>query len=134
MREDENIAKDSDRIKANFCYMKASGGKIEDERVVSGFIRTLLPKYVIKVSTIQEMRCNPKNDITLDVVVGRLTTFELDNYDKYVPSSSNLESTFEAKLLLKKKAKNSKEKKSKSEEEDSSGSDLETIEALLERR
>ena len=53
------------------------------------------------------MRCNPKNYITLDAVVGRLKVFELDNY---VPSSSNLKSTFEAKLSLKKKDKNSKGK------------------------
>ena len=63
-----------------------------------------------------------------------MRTFELDNYDNYVPSSSNLESTFEAKLSLKKKAKKSKAKQSKSEEEDSSDNDLETIEALLARR
>ena len=56
------------------------------------------------------MRCNSKNDITLDAVVGILTIFELDNYDNYFPISSNLESIFEAKLSLKKKAKNSKRK------------------------
>ena len=56
------------------------------------------------------MRCNPKNDITLHAIVGRWKTFDLDNYDNYVPSSSNLESAFEAKLSLKKKDKNSKGK------------------------
>ncbi|MBJ6949956.1 hypothetical protein JG666_22080, partial [Vibrio cholerae] len=65
--------------------------------------------------------------------MGKLTTFELDNYDNYVPSSSNLEPTFEAKLSLKKKAAKSKGKQSKSEEEDSFDSDLEAIEALLAR-
>ena len=51
------------------------------------------------------MRYNPKNDITLDAIVGRLIAFELDNYDNYVPNSRNLESSFEAKLSLKKKGK-----------------------------
>ena len=35
MREDENIAKYSDRIKASVCAIKASGGNIEDKIVVS---------------------------------------------------------------------------------------------------
>lgn len=80
------------------------------------------------------MRCSPNNGISLDAVVGRLTIFELDNYDNYVPSSSNLESTFKAKLSLKKKVKRSKGNQSKSEEEDSSNRNIEAIEALLARR
>ena len=50
MREDENIAKYNDRIKASVCAIKASRGKIEDETVVSKFLKTLLPIYVIRVS------------------------------------------------------------------------------------
>lgn len=80
------------------------------------------------------MRCDPKNDITLDALVGRLTTFELDNFDNYVPNSSNLESTFQKKLSLKKKVTKSKSKNSDSEDEDGSSDDLEFIEALLARR
>ena len=45
-------------------------------------------------------RCEPKNDISLDALVGRLTTFELDNFDNYPPRSCNIESTFKAKLIL----------------------------------
>ena len=104
MREDENIVKYSDKI-------KALGGNIEDEIVVSKFLITLLLTYSIKALEIQEMRCNPKNNITLDAIVGRLTAIELDNYDNYVPSSSNLESTFKAKLSLKKKATKYKKQK-----------------------
>ena len=100
--------------------------------MVSNFFKKILPIYVIKVSEIQEMICKPKNDLILDAVVGRLTKFELDNYDNYVPSSSNLESAFEAKLSLKKKAKKSKAKQS--ENENNFDGDLETIEALLARR
>ena len=108
MREYENIAMYSDTIKANVCAIKASRGKIEDEIVVNNFLITLLPIYAIRVSTIQEMRCNPKNDITLDAIIGRLIIFELDNYDNYAPSSNNLEYSFEAKLSLKEKAKRKK--------------------------
>ena len=57
MREDENIAKYVERIKASVSAIKASGGKIEEEIVISKVLRTLLPIYAIRVSTIQEIRC-----------------------------------------------------------------------------
>ena len=111
MRVDENIARYVERIKASANAIKASEGKIEDVTVVRKVLRTLLPIYIVIVSSIQEMRCDPNNKRNLDVVAGRLIAFELDNYDNYTPSSSDLESKFESKLSLKKKAKNSKRKK-----------------------
>jgi hypothetical protein len=134
MREDENITKYVDRIKASVRAIKAFGGIIEYVTMAKKVLITLLPIYEIKMSTIQEMRCDPNNKITLDAPVGRLIVFELDNYDNYTPSSSNLESVFKAKVSLKKNSKRSKRKQSESEEEDSSDSDLEAIEALLARR
>ena len=62
------------------------------------------------------MRCDPNSNITLNALVGRLISFELDNYDNYVPSSKNIESTFIAKLSLKDHFKKSKATSSKSEE------------------
>ena len=58
---------------------------------------------------IQERRCEKNYNINLDAIVGRLTTFELDNFDNYVPASKNIESAFEAKLSLKEKGKKVKE-------------------------
>ena len=81
------------------------------------------------------MRCDPNSNITLDALVGRLTTFELDNYDNYVPSSKNFESTFKAKLSLKDHGKKSKATSLESEEtKESSDSDLEVVEALLAKK
>ena len=60
--------------------------------MVSKVLRTLLPIYAIRVSTIQEMRCT--NDVTLDTLVGRLIAFDLDNFDNYSPNPSTLESSF----------------------------------------
>ena len=90
MREDENIIKYVERIKASVSAIKASGEKIEDVIVVSKVLKTILPIYAIRVSTIQEIKCDPNNEINLDALVGRLTAFELDNYDNYMPSSRNL--------------------------------------------
>ena len=66
--------------------------------------------------------------------MGRLTTFELDNFDNYAPTSSNFESTFKAKLTLGRKEGNSKGKQIYSEEEDDADENLEIIEALLAKR
>jgi hypothetical protein len=64
--------------------------------------------------------------------VGRLTSFELDNFDNYVPSSSNIESSFNAKLSLGKKGK--KKIKQEESEDESSEEDLEIVEAYLARK
>ena len=56
------------------------------------------------------MRCNPKIDITLNTLVGRLTAFELDNFDNYAPNRRNFEFVFRAKLSLGRKRGNSKGK------------------------
>ena len=104
-------------MKAIISAIKASGGKIDDVIVVRKVLKSLLPIYAIRVFAIQEMRCDPNNQIALDALVGRLTSFELDNYDNYVPSSKGIESAFEAKLSLKKRSKKSKDNQSRSEEE-----------------
>ena len=67
--------------------------------MLSKVLRKLLPIYTIRVSTIQELRCIPRNDLTLEGLVGRHTTFELSNFDNY--KLKNIESAFKAKLSLK---------------------------------
>ena len=101
MREDENVVKYVERIKASVSAIRASGGEIKEETIVSKILKKILPIYAIIVSTIQEVRCDSSNKIGLDALVGRLIAFELDNFDNYVPASKNIESTFEAKLSLK---------------------------------
>lgn len=109
MREDENIAKYVERVKAVVSSIKASGGDITEETVISKVLRTLLPIYAIKFSTIQERRCEENFKINFEAIVGRLTTFELNNFDNYVLASKSIESAFEAKLSLKEKGKKKKE-------------------------
>ena len=72
MREDDNIAKYVERVKANVSVIKASGGDISGETVISKVLRTLLLVYAIRVSAIQERRCEENHKINLDAVVGRL--------------------------------------------------------------
>ena len=108
--EDENIAKYVERIKANVSAIRTFGGEIKEETIVSKILRTLFPIYAVRLSVIQEVRCDPNNKIGLDALVGRLTAFELDNFDNYVPASKNIEFSFEAKLSLKEKRQEDKGK------------------------
>lgn len=53
IREDENIVKYMERIKASVSAIKAYGGDIKEETIVSKVLRTLLPIYAIRVFIIQ---------------------------------------------------------------------------------
>ena len=57
MREDENIAKHVERIKASVSAIRASSGEIKEETVISKVLKKLLHVYAIRVSAIQERRC-----------------------------------------------------------------------------
>ena len=81
---------------------------ISDGEIVGIVLITLLPSFPIKIFSIQEIRAILGNDITLDGLVGHLTTFELSNYDKSVPK---IENSFKSSLTtrIKKKEKNGKD-------------------------
>ena len=98
MREDENVSKYVETIKASVSAIRASSGEIKEETVISKVLKKLLPIYAIRVSAIQQRRCVENHNINLDAIVGRLTAFELDNFDSYVLASKNIESAFEAKV------------------------------------
>ena len=124
MKDNENIAQYNERIKDNVNVIRASSGKIDDIIVVSKVLITLLPIYAIRVSAIQEILCDPKNDINLDALVGRLTTLHLYKYDGYVPNFGSIRSVFQDKLSLKKKGGKYKRKKSDSEDGENYDDDL----------
>ena len=66
MREVENVAKYVERIKANVSAIRASRGEIKEETIVSKILRNFLPIYAIKVSIIQEVRCDSNKKLGLD--------------------------------------------------------------------
>ena len=127
MEEGENIAQYVARIK-EVNAIRGATGKIDDDTVLSKFLRTLLPIYAIRVSGIQELRC-----ISLEGLVGRLTTFELSNFDNYKPEK--IESSFKAKVSLKEPDDKRKMKKEYvSNDSDIDEEDVVQLRALLERR
>lgn len=85
MQEGENIEQYSKRIKDVVNSIKSVGGKLEEDDVVSKILRTLLPQYAIRVSAIQELRSLGIVSVSLDSLIGKLTAFELRNYDNSVP-------------------------------------------------
>ena len=125
------------RIKEVVNAIRGANGKLDDDTMLSKALRTLLPIYAIRFSTIQELRCIPENDLPLEGLVGRLTSFEISNYDNYKPD--NVESTFRANSLLKYFDEKKQKKKKRKIKRAFSDSDIdeeyvEQIEALLARR
>ena len=78
--------------------IRGVGGDIFDDTVIRKVLRTLLPIYEIRFFAIQELRCTPGNDWTLDSPIGRLIAFELSNFDNY--TSSSVECPFKSQLTL----------------------------------
>ena len=72
MREDENFAKYVKIIEASVSAIKASRGEIKEKIIVSKIIRTFIPIYAIRVSTIQEKRCDSNSKLGLDNFLSRI--------------------------------------------------------------
>ena len=104
MMEGENIVQYYIRVKEFFNGILAANRKIKDEIVTSKVLRTLLPIDSIKVFAIQELRCILDENLTLEDVVGRLTTFEMPNFVNYIVAT--IECSFKSKLVLSKKKDN----------------------------
>jgi hypothetical protein len=128
MKEGENVVHYVNQIKEVVSAIKVDGGFISYYDIVSNVLRTLLPIYVIKFFVIQEVRVMTGNDLTLDGLVGRLTTFELSNYDNSMVTLGNY---FKSSLTI---GSSKKENISKDETKYKSKGDIDDIEALLARR
>ena len=90
MIEGETIVQYCGRIKEVVNAIRGSEGKIDEETMIRKVLRTFLPIYSIRVSTIQEMRCTPSSDITLEGFFGRLTAFEISNFYNFTLGSIEL--------------------------------------------
>ena len=117
--------------------IRSLGGQLSEEIVCSKYLRTLLPIYAIRVLAIQELRFIPKNILSFEGIIGRLTTFELSNFDNYKPE--NFESTFKSKMTIKENEEVQRKKKSEKGKYVSSDSstdedDVDQLEAFLARR
>ena len=80
MEEGENIAQYVARIKEVVNAIKGAICQIDANTTLRKVLRTL-PIYAIRFFAIQELRCIPRNDLTVGGLVGRFTTFELSNYE-----------------------------------------------------
>ena len=70
MRTLKNMLKRSRRVSVQSEPME----EIKEEAIISKVLKTLLPIYTIRVSTIQERRCEENHKINLDAIVGSVGT------------------------------------------------------------
>ena len=122
MEEGENAIKYATRMKEVVSAIRSLCGQLDDDNVNRKYLRTLPPIYAIRVSAIQELRCVQGNTLTFEGIVGRLTAFELSNFDNYRPE--NLESSFKEKLTLKDIEEVKSKKKSRKGKHASSNSSI----------
>lgn len=66
-------------VKEIIAAIKGACEIIEGNTVVSKMLRTLPNRYAIRVCTIQELRIIDKRNMSIDSLIGRLTTFKLSN-------------------------------------------------------
>ena len=111
MEKGENGAQYVARMKEVVSAIRSLGGQLEEETIISKYLRTFLPVYAIRVSTIQELRCVQGNTQTLEGIVGRLIAFELSNFDNYIPK--NIEFSFKTKMTIKDTKESSSKKRRK---------------------
>ena len=115
------------RVKEVVNAIHGANGEIKDETMISKVLRTLLPINSIRVFAIQEPRCILDGNLTLGDVVGRLSNFEMPNFDNYTPTT--IECSFKSQLVLSKK----KGKHVKSES-DSFDDEISKLESLISKR
>lgn len=127
MREGENIMQYTNRIKEVVHTIRGLDGVINEDTMVSKILRTLFPIYAIKIFAIHENRSTPNNTLTLDNLIGKLTTFELNNYDNSVVP--NVESTFMTSLKIGKSSR----KNNKDDSDRNTNDELDELEALMAR-
>lgn len=111
MQEAKNVAQYFSRIKEFVNVIKGYIGKIDDETISSKVLRTLFPIYAIRFFAIQELRCIPSSNLTLEGLVGRLNTIELSNFDNF--KFDDVEFAFKVKFPLKEPNEKKKKKKVK---------------------
>lgn len=132
MVEGETIQQYGIRIKTIVRDIKSAGGKMEDSTMVRKVMRSLLPVYAIRVVAIQELRSIDKSKVSLDSIIVKLPTYELNSFDGSVQKT---ESTFKASAIPSRKGK---EASSSGEPRQSREMDDEEIlmelEALLARK
>ena len=127
MIEGENTVQYCTRIKEVVNTIWCVNGKIKDEIMIRKVLRTQISIYSIGVYEIQEVRCTPRNNLTLEAVISRLTTFEMSNFDNYTPAT--IENAFKSQLTVSKKK--GKYVKIKSDIFDD---DIDELEALIAKR
>ena len=80
MIERENFAQYYGQVKEIVNAIRGAGGIINDDIVISKVLRTLLPIYAIRVSTVRELRCTLGNKLTQSPLKPLNSWFNVNQY------------------------------------------------------
>ena len=121
MKEGDNVPQCVNQIKEVVSEIRATIGVIRESNIIIKLIRTLLPIYFIKFCAIKKVRAIHSNNLSLDTLVGQLTTFDLRSYDKILVTLGN---SFKSSLTI---GISKKEKSIKGETRSKSKDDIEAF-------
>lgn len=87
MGEDENITSFILKVTKLVCGIRCVSGVLEETKFVFKVIRSLLPSYKHKASTIDEIWTI--TNVTRDMLIGKLTAFELSEFGDSLPKTKS---------------------------------------------
>lgn len=98
MGEDENITSFMQKVTELVLNIRCIGGVLEELEIVDKVLRSLPPTYKHKFVSIEEIRT--MIDVTRDMLIGKLVTFELSEFGESLPK---FEFAFKATISKKQK-------------------------------
>ena len=89
MGDDENITTFMQRVNELVCGIRCAGGWLEELEIVAKVLRSFPVAYKFKDTTTEEL--HTLTNVTRDMLIGKLTTFELSEFGDALPK---IESVF----------------------------------------
>lgn len=92
MEEHEKNSAFIERVNEIMLGIQCCGGFLSKEDIVSKVLRALPPTYKMKVTTINELRTMLNNFVNRDTLVGKISSFELEEFG--LPEATKTNNTF----------------------------------------
>lgn len=132
MEEDEKISSFMDRVNEIVMGIKCCGGSISEDEILSKVLRVLPLAYKMKAIAINELWTMSSTPVTRDTLLGKLTTFKLEELGDQ--SVAKTETIFRASAFGKQKIDWKEMYYKDMEEIEKEERELEELEALIARR
>ncbi|GLJ21945.1 hypothetical protein SUGI_0410990 [Cryptomeria japonica] len=80
MEEDERFFAFMERVNEIVLGIKCCGGTLSEHEIVLKVLRGFPSAYKMKVTAINELRTMPNTSVTRDTLIGKLSTFEIEEF------------------------------------------------------